>query len=123
MDRNGFGLQKKDAQKDVVEVPAVVIYEESSSSKASNEHLDLLEQIINAKDHLKRNIVDLKLSRSKSRKLSNSVLFTHELPVVFKVNVLSLWESAQSYLIKHLGSSQWTMPDGTKVSSRRLDEE
>ena len=82
------------------------------SSKALNVYLDALENIVNAKkDYSKRNVVDIELSRFRTMKSQNS-LFTHELPVIFKVNAAYLWETARSYLFKHLGSSQWTIQDG-----------
>ena len=116
-----FGEKSQSKDTKVSLVFATIVFEESLSSKGLNQHLDAIEQIINSKDHLKRNVVDMSLSKFRSWRAQNS-RYTHELPVIIHVNVSNLWENARSYLWQHLGTSEWTLEDGVKVSFRKIHQ-
>ena len=78
-------------------------------------------EITSSKEHLKRNTFDFKFGKVKSLKSGNS-LFQHEVPAFFHVRTENLWESSRTYIWKHLGTSSWTMDDGTIVTFSRIHQ-
>ena len=98
-------------------VYATVVIENSPSSKIQN--VSMVGEIIDCKDHLKRNILDIKFGKLRSWSSENA-RFRHEVPAVLQVDTRSLWESSRTYNRKHLGNDSWTLQDGTIVSFLRI---
>ena len=110
----GETFEKKNIDKGVVY--ATVVLQNSPFSRIEN--VSMVGEIIGCKDHLKRNIIDIKFG--KSRSWFENVGYTHEIPAVLLVDTRSLWESSRTYIWRHLGNDSWSLKDGTMVSFSQI---
>ena len=78
--------------------------------------------IVNNKDHLRRNIHDVTIGNIRNRQMWRSSNYEHEVEFTVLVLKNSLWESARSYLWKNLGTSTWTLNDGTELSFKKIHQ-
>ena len=92
----------------------------SSAVKMGAENYKSVFSIMDSKDHLKRNIAKATVVSTKSS-VENSTN-KHEMEMIVLVHTHSLWEHPRNYLSKHLGSSQWTLQDGSKVSFSKIHQ-
>ena len=93
--------------------------EDSLNSCVENADVNDIIDIIDSKDHLRRNINKIRLGRIQNFDAGNSK-FRHEIEFVFEVNSSYLWESARAYLWKHLGNSEWKLGDGRLLTFVRI---
>ena len=93
----------------------VVILDDSPLSQVNNGMVNSVVHLIDSKDHLRRNINDIKYGAIKDYRESN-LKFRHEIQFILHVKTASLWETPRAYLWKHLGTSTWTLNDGTRIS-------
>ena len=85
----------------------------------SQEYGDSLRRYLASKEHLSRNIVSAQFVHETSRSLRNS--FVHTVAVVLEVKTERLWESAASYIRKHLGATnEWSRGNGTVIKLSRI---
>ena len=96
-----------------------VVFDNSPSHKLQQQNIDKLGNIIRSKDHLPKNIVTISFGDHRSWTLQDS-RFKHEIPIMFRVNTSNLWQSARTYIWKHLGTSTWNLQDGTRISLVRI---
>ena len=106
---------------ETVIVYATAVLENSPDSQVTRSHIDSLSKIIDCKEHLQRNIEDFKFGKLSSWELGNK-MFDHQIQVTLKVKTTQLWESPRGYLWRHLGTSTWTLQDGTSVSLIKIHQ-
>ena len=100
-------------------VYGTAVLENSLHSQVDNSHVNSIMEVIDSKDHLRRNVSKISLGRIRNFETGGST-FMHEVELVFTVNTSSLWEPARPYLWKHLGQSEWTLRDGQRLSFVRI---
>ena len=106
---------------EIKEVFATVVLDNSPCNKVFKDHLDSISQIIDSKEHLQRNIENFHFGNISTWELGD-YKFKHQIQVLLKVKTGALWESARSYLWRHLGTSTWTLHDGTEVTLVRIHQ-
>jgi len=111
----------KETMSEVVEVFATANLDNSTRDRVFKDQIDSISQIIDYKEHLRRNIEGFKFGNISTWELSDKK-FKHQIQVSLKVKTGQLWESARSYLWRHLGSSTWTLQDGTEFSLTRIHQ-
>ena len=92
-----------------------VVLDDCPHNQVMRNHIDTISKIIDCKEHLQTNIEDFKFGNISSWDLSNQK-FKHQIQIILKVKTVQLWKSPRGYLWRHLGSSNWTLHDGTAVS-------
>ena len=107
------------SQSDIVLIYATASLNDSPHNKLDTACQNTIFEILDSKDHLKRNIVKGKVEKIKSRKEDDGK-FKHEVDIILQVRTSSLWEPARTYIWKHLGNSSWKLQDGTEVSFVRI---
>ena len=80
--------------------------------------LKAVESIFKRFDHLKKNIVELKIGTYSTR--SGNGVYCHDLHVKVIVDTGGLWDGARKYIWKFMGQDEWTLSDGTIVSVNRI---
>ena len=108
-------------QEDVSVVNGIFVLEGCPQGKVDKSIYKSLAEIIDHKDHLRRNIIKV-LFGSIKKKESSNLKFQHEIQTIFRVNRRHLWENAQTYLSKHLGASNWSLSDGTHVTFAKIHQ-
>ena len=98
---------------------AVIV--DSSSSQVSKDMYKAVWGIVDSKDHIKRNVGQIRVVNVRSTEDINGK-FRHELQMTFTVNSSRLWDSPRCYLWKHLGNSEWKLPDSSRVSFVRVHQ-
>ena len=89
--------------------------------QVTNKNIEAISQIIDSKEHLQCNIEDFRFENISSWELGNRK-YKHQIAVLLKVKTAQLWESPISYFWRHLGSSTWTLQDGTEASLIRIHQ-
>ena len=117
----GKVFTKNVASETVVVVYATAVLENCPDGKVTRNHLDSLSNIIDSKDHLQRNIEDFKFGNISTWEYGVNK-FKHQIGVILDVKTAQLWESARGYLFEHLGTSTWTLNDGTEVNLIRIHQ-
>ena len=102
-------------------VYGTAILENSSKEKMDKVTYESVFKVIDSKDHIKKNVLQVKVTDIQSQESSNSK-YRHELIIAFKVKTNALWNSPRTYMWKHLGTSQWTLHDGTKLSFVKIHQ-
>ena len=100
---------------DVVTIYGTAVIEDSLQNRIDNEEINSVIEVIDSKDHLRRNIDKISLGRLRNFYEGDSK-YRHEIEFVFAVRTSTLWESPRAYLWKHLGTSEWTLRDGRRLS-------
>ena len=104
-----------------VEVYATAVFENSPYSVLHQEELDSLARCIKGIDHLTRNIAGISVEGHSTIGLQNGC-FQHSVQLKLEVVVANLWESARSYIWKHLGRDVWDRSNGTTISLMRIHQ-
>ena len=107
------------SESDIVCVHAIASLQNSSHNIVDDVTLGSILEIVSNKEHLRRNIHEVNVGNIRNRQMYRSTKFEHEVELSVQVKKNDLWESARSYLWKNLGTSIWTLHDGTQVSFRR----
>ena len=102
-------------------VHATVLLENSPQFQVTQSYLNLISQLIDSKEHLQRNIKTFRFGNITNLECGNNV-YKHQVQVILEVKSSQLWESARSYLFRHLGTNRWTLQDGTEVSMVRIHQ-
>ena len=103
----------------IVHGTAVIV--DSLNSQPTNEMYKSIWGIIDSKEHIQRNVGKIRVVNVNSIAVHDS-RFRHELQITFTVNSSRLWDSPRCYLWKHLGNSEWKLPDGSRVSFVRIHQ-
>ena len=106
---------------EIKEVFATIVLDKSPRNKVFKDHLDSISQIIDSKEHLQRNIENFNFGNISTWELVD-YKFKHQIQILLKVKTGTLSESARSYLWRHLGTSTWTLQDGTEVTLVRIHQ-
>ena len=110
------------AQSDLISVVyATAILENSTVEKMDKVTYESVFKVIDSKDHIKKNVLHVKVTDVHSEGSTNSK-FRHELNIAFKVKTNAIWNSPRTYLWKHLGTSEWTLHDGTKLNFVKIHQ-
>ena len=113
------------AQKDftddqIVVVHATGVVENSPYSKFDGEEWVSMLRFIGSKDHLKKNIVDVRKCHSKS--IANGDKFKHVVGLEIIVNAKALWETPRSYLFRHVGQDIWERGNGSSITLTKIHQ-
>ena len=85
--------------------------------------LSAISEILNSKDHLRNNMYSIEFCNIRNRPMyRGSIQYMHEVEISLKVMKNRLWKSARSYLWKNIGTSSWTLLDGTQVSFIKIHQ-
>ena len=107
------------SQPSTVPVYCIAVLENCPDEKLSQEYEDSLRRYLASEEHLSRNILSAQFVHETTRSLRNS--FTHTVAVLLQVKTERLWESAASYIRKHLGASnEWSRGNGTVIKLSRI---
>ena len=112
--RNVVKLEDLPANFDAV-IDATVFIENSPNSRIEKNIYKSIFNIIDSKDHIRRNVGRVKVENVKNIVHGDS-RYRHEATFIFFVDSSRLWESPHSYLWKHFGNAEWTLPDDSKLS-------
>ena len=100
-------------------VHATIVLNESPHAQVCKTDLKSIAEIIDNKEHMRRNIIQVQFGKMQNTEDQNK-LYRHEIQTILKVKISQLWENARTYLWKHLGTSSWSIGNGTKVSFTRI---
>ena len=117
---------KEDTTKEFIQVDASIILEKSPLDKVyivpgNIKNIKPVCDIIDSKEHMRRNVDNIRFGNAASSVMSEGK-FRHEIQVTFHVKRNLIREKASTYIRKHLGSSKWTLDDGTDVTFIRIHE-
>ena len=113
--------EKKDATGGMKEILALAILGNSPNDTFVQDEIESLYRFITSKDHLQRNIKNIKMNYLSTKYIRNS--FEHLVEVKLIVNTDQLWESPRNYIWKHLGNdSVWTRGNGTEIRLTRIHQ-
>ena len=96
-----------------VTVHVKVNFENCQSQKLYQEHLQTIQEIVHRNDHLRKNVQNIEIRESEH-------CYDHDIWIKLKVDSSHLWESARTYIWKHLGQQEWKLGDGTTVTANRI---
>ena len=112
---------KKEVEFDAV-VYGTAIIDNSYCNQPNNEIYKAIWGIIDSKEHILKNVGKIGVVNVKSCAVQNSS-YRHELQITFTVNSSRLWDSPRGYFLwKHLGNSEWKLPDGSRVTFVRIHQ-
>ena len=117
----------KDAPEPKIAVPAIVtvhataVFEDSPNKLVTQDEIDSMVRFITNRDHLARNVSDVRYLVSSSRELHDQK-FRHNVQVEINVRTANLWEGARQYIWKHLGGDTWSRGNGTRISLVRIHQ-
>ena len=100
---------------------STAVLRNSPHDQVTNKNIEAISQIIDSKEHLQCNIEDFRFENISSWELGNRK-YKHQIALLLKVKTAQLWESPRSYLWRQLGSSTWTLQDGTEASLIRIHQ-
>ena len=107
-------------EKTEVKVRGTAVYENCPDQKLTDEYICSLRKFICSEKHLERNISDIQTFNFSSR--SSGDRFVHTMSVDISVKTTNLWESAQNYIVKHVGKSDWLKANKTRITLRDIQE-
>ena len=85
--------------------------------------LDAISKIFSSKEHLRNNISSFQFGNIRNRPMyRGAIQYMHEVEFSLKVMKNKLWEPARSYVWKNLGTSCWTLHDGTEVTFNKIHQ-
>ena len=93
-------LESRDNSLTVVYGPAVL--QESMHHRVENSDVNDIIDIIDSKDHLRRNISKIRINNYDA----DNSKFKHEIEFIFNVSTATLLKSPRAYLWKHLGDGR-----------------
>ena len=103
------------------EICPVAVSGNSPNDTFMQDEIESLYRFITSKDHLQRNIKNIKMNYLSTKYIRNS--FEHLVEVKLFVNTDQLWESPRNYIWKHLGNdSVWTRGNGTEIRLTRIHQ-
>ena len=103
----------------IVEVLATAVFEDCPHGELNSEYSDSFNRFIYSEEHLVKNIIKYQTEHLSTRRMRTN-LFTHTFAVKLFVRTEKLWESARSYLWKHIGQNEWTRSNGTRLNLIRI---
>ena len=91
------------------------------NNKLTGNDMKIFEGILFRHDHLRRNIKKIEYGHYTTREHSNDDgLFKHAIDMKIVVDTTRLWETARSYMWKHIGQDEWKLVNGTMVTVNRI---
>ena len=120
---NNSGIGDSGSIDEIVYIKATAVLDNSQIRQMYSHpnNIKPLCEIIDSKDHIRRNVCRIKFGNVTTKNLGNS-RFNHEMEVIFHVKTQNLWENARSYLRKHFGGSTWKLHDGTELCFLRIHQ-
>ena len=98
-------------------VYATISHKNCPHSTVNDATLAAVSKILSSKEHLRSNLKSFEYGNIRNRPMyRGSKHYMHEIEISLKVFKSKLMESARSYLWKNLGTSSWSMIDGTQVT-------
>ena len=105
----------------VVIVHATAVIEDSPHRAFMQEELDSTVRFITNKEHLQRNIERIEYGEISSRETSGGKN-KHVVDLRIMVKTANLWESARSYLWKHIGQDAWYRGNGSVINLIKIHQ-
>ena len=102
---------------EVVDIYGTVIIENSPFQAFVQEQLNSLVRFLTAKEHLKKNIMNIDVNPLSSREFNEgSGTFKHTVGLKLSVKTANLWETPRSYIFRHVGQDCWKRGNGSNVN-------
>ena len=105
----------------VAYIHATATFESSPFTTLDKEEINSILRCFAQKDHLRKNIADVKFSSSISRPGAGN-LFKHVVGIMILVKMDTLWESPRSYIWRHLGQDGWKRSNGTTIELTKIHQ-
>ena len=124
---NENGKIVKDSKESaIVYPPTVVIHalaniENSPNSMFSNDEWASLLRFLASKEHLQKNIADVRYCSASSRTISSG-RFMHAVKIEILVRTESLWETPRSYIWRNIGQDVWERSNGSSINLTRIHQ-
>ena len=109
------------APSEIVVIHAHAIIENSPNSVFVNDEWGSILRFLASKEHLRKNIADVKCCNSTSRELSSG-LFSHMVKIEILVRTGSLWETPRSYIWRNIGQDTWERGNSSSVKLTRIHQ-
>ena len=105
----------------VVTIHATAVIENSPHETFSNDEWVSVLRFIADKEHMKKNVADVKYGQTKSRMLGNGISrHTVELEIFVKTEFL--WETPRAYIWKHIGQDSWERRNGSSIRLTKIHQ-
>ena len=119
-DNKASELREGQNNSEMAVVHAQVSFADCPRESLSSKELTSVEGILFRLDHMKQNLKSKEFGRYITRRSDDGVNFTHTLDLKLFVATERLWETARSYIWRHMGQYTWTLHDGTQVTMNRI---
>ena len=119
-DNKASELREEQKNSEIAVVHAQVSFADCPRESLSSKELTSVEGILFRLDHMKQNLKSKEFGRYSTRRSDDGVNFTHTLDLKLFVATERLWETARSYIWRHMGQYTWTLHDGTQVTMNRI---
>ena len=105
-----------------VPVYCLAVFENCPDEELTEEYGNSLQRYLASEQHLCQNIVSAQFNHESTRRFRNN-LFVHTVAVILHMRNERLWESAASYIRKHLGlTNEWSKGNGTLIKLTRIHQ-
>ena len=101
-------------------VHAMAIIEDSINVTLAEEEMNAMRKIIFGKEHLAKNIIDLKIKYLSTRELRRK--FKHTAEVIIQVNTANLLDRPRNHIWKHIGNNAWRSKNGTEIQFVKIHQ-
>ena len=113
----------ENASSHTVLVHATAALKNCPNATVDSATLDAVLGIINGSDHVGRYLQAISHGNIRNRPMwRGSSKFMHEVEISLQVIKSSLWEPARSFIWKNIGTSLWTLHDGTQLTFTRIHQ-
>ena len=121
-DTTNHDIVPTNTSSDEVPVYCTATVDNCPDSELNDDYYQSIRRFLVSEQHLVQNISSAELQFVSSRSSRNN-LYTHTVSIVIYVGTARLWESAASYVRKHLGlTNYWTRSNGTVVKLSRIHQ-
>ena len=108
------------AEEETSLVHVTALLQNSPHATVKDECLKAILEILNNKEHVRENISDIIIGNIFNQK--TYAAFNHRVEILLHVKKSRLWERAQRYIWKHIGTCRWSLPDGTQISFNKIHQ-
>ena len=113
----------ENASSHTVLVHATAALKNCPNATVDSATMDAVLGIINSSDHVRRYLEAISIGNIRNRPMwRGSSKFMHEVEISLQVIKSSLWEPARSFIWKNIGTSLWTLHDGTQLTFTRIHQ-
>ena len=107
----------ENAQSNTVLVNATAALKNCPNSTDDDVTVNAILEVISSNGHVQRNLKAISVGNIRNRPMwRGSTKFMHEVEISLEVIKSNLWEPVRSFIWKNIGTSSWTLPDGTQLA-------